>query len=73
MWRFGCIVSHEGMLNQSHLNYKGSHYNVMVEWETGETNTNPLSFIEAYEPVACSLYDDEICFKNRKNGNDSNQ
>ena len=27
-----CIVAHEVSINESHRNYKGSCYNVMVEW-----------------------------------------
>jgi len=36
VWKFRRIVSHQGPLKQGHNDYKGSPYNVMIEWETGE-------------------------------------
>ena len=45
MWKLKRIVAHEGPLINYHTNYKGSHYNMMVEWEKWETNTKPLSII----------------------------
>ena len=59
LWEFKGIVSHEGTLNDSHTNYKGSHYNFMVEREIGETTTKLLSVTVADDPVTCDLYDDE--------------
>ena len=35
---------------------KGSLYNVMVEWETGEIAEEPLSIIATDDPVACAAY-----------------
>ena len=60
--KFKRIVDHEGPPNKYHPNYKWSCYNVMVEWETGEISTKPLSIITADEPVTCSLYDDDKYF-----------
>jgi hypothetical protein len=37
IWKFNCIASHQGPLTTKHPNYKGSMYNIMVEWENGET------------------------------------
>ena len=37
-------------------NYKGSKYNVMVEWETGEITDEHLSLIAADDPVTCAEY-----------------
>ena len=56
MWKFKHIVDHEGPLNDSHTKYKGYIYNVVVEWKTGETNTNTLSIIVADDPVTCDIY-----------------
>ena len=47
VWGFKVIVAHEVSLNYSHTNYKVSLYNVMVEWETGDNTTEPLSIIAA--------------------------
>jgi hypothetical protein len=44
VWKFHCITSHQGPLSPNHPDYsKGSQYNVLVEWETGEiTPAEPL-------------------------------
>ena len=55
-WKFKKIVSHQGPLKPSHPDYKGSTYNVMVEHETGETYTEPLSVVAADDPVTCAIY-----------------
>jgi len=44
-------VAHEGPLKPNHPNYKGSTYNVMIEWENGE-----ITVIAADNPVTCALY-----------------
>ena len=36
--------------------WKGSKYNVQVEWETGEITFEPLSIIAADDPVTCTAY-----------------
>jgi len=46
----------KGPLKQNHPNYKGSTYNVMIEWENGEITSEPLSIIAADDPVTCALY-----------------
>ena len=56
IWKFKRITGHEGPLNSSHPSYKGSNYNVMVEWETGEISHEPLSLIATDDPVSCAIY-----------------
>ena len=56
IWKFKRIIGHEGPLNTNHDNYKGSLYNVMVEWESGEITSEPLSLIAADDPVTCAIY-----------------
>ena len=56
VWKFRRITTHEGPLSQSHPNYKGSKYNVMIEWENGEITSEPLSMIAADDPVTCAIY-----------------
>jgi hypothetical protein len=56
IWKFKRITAHEGPLVPNHRNYKGSLYNVMVEWENGEITSEPLSIIAADDPVTCAIY-----------------
>ena len=56
VWKFKKIVSHQGPLKPDHPDYNGSTYNVMIEWENGETSTEPLSVVAAYDPVTCAIY-----------------
>jgi Reverse transcriptase (RNA-dependent DNA polymerase) len=58
-WKFRLITAHEGPLTPSHRNYKGSKYNVIIEWENGEITSEPLSIIGADDPVTCALYASE--------------
>jgi hypothetical protein len=55
-WRFKDIVAHEGPLLSRDKNYKGSRYNVLVNWETGESTYEPLDVIGADDPVTCAIY-----------------
>ena len=54
-YKFRAITGHQGPLSPQDENYKGSKYNVMVEWETGEMTEEPLSLITADDPVACAI------------------
>jgi hypothetical protein len=57
VWKFRCIVSHEGPLTkQKDKSSNGSAYNVMIEWENGETTTEPLSVIAIDDPITCAMY-----------------
>jgi hypothetical protein len=40
----------------SDRDWKGSKYNVLVEWETGETTYEPLKEIATDDPVTCAEY-----------------
>ena len=46
----------KGPLLDSDPDWKGSKYNVQVEWETGEITFEPLSIIAADDPVSCAAY-----------------
>ena len=37
LYKLRAITGHQGPFSPQDENYKGSKYNVMVEWETGET------------------------------------
>ena len=43
LYRFKAIIGHQGPLLASDPDWKGSKYNVQVEWETGEITFEPLS------------------------------
>ena len=56
LYRFRAIIGHQGPLLASAPDWKGSKYNVQVEWETGEITFEPLSIIAADDPVTCAAY-----------------
>ncbi len=56
VWRFRHITAHEGPLKPSDPTYKGSKYNIMIEWESGEITSKPLTIIAADDPVTCEIY-----------------
>ena len=54
LYKFRAVTGHEGPpLSPQDENYKGSKYNVMVEWETGEITEKPLALIAVDDPVTC--------------------
>ena len=56
LYRFRAIIGHQGPLLALDRDWKGSKYNVQVEWETGEITFEPLSIIAADDPVTCASY-----------------
>ena len=54
--KFRSIIRHQGHLAASDPDWKGSKYNVQVEWENGEITYEPLSIIAADDPVTCAAY-----------------
>ena len=63
LYRFRAIIGHQGPLLASDPDWKGSKYNVQVEWETGEITFEPLSIIAADDPVTCAAYAKESDLK----------
>ena len=59
VWKFKRIAAHQGPLKRTDPNYKGSSYNVLIEWENGEISTEPLSTIGADDPITCAIYGKE--------------
>ena len=55
-WSFKDIIAHQGPLTKEDPHFKGSSYNVMIEWETGETTYEPLSLIVQDDPINCAVY-----------------
>jgi hypothetical protein len=56
VWRFKRIAGHEGPLTKNHPMWKGSIYNVRVEWENREITDEPMTTIAADDPVTCAIY-----------------
>ena len=56
VWKFKHITSHQGQLKKGHPRYNGSKFNVLVEWETGESTYEPLDVIAADDPITCAIY-----------------
>ena len=55
-WRFRKISAHEGPLSPSDERYKGSRWNLQMEWETGEVTWEPLGIIGKSDPVSVAIY-----------------
>ena len=55
-WSFKDIIAHQGPHTKDDPHYKGSSYNVMDEWDTGETTYEPLSLIIQDDPITCAVY-----------------
>ena len=56
LFKFRAITGHQGPLKARDPDWKGSKYDVQVEWETGEVTFDPLSVIAADDPVTCATY-----------------
>ena len=56
LFKFRTIPDHHGPLDTDDPKYKGSLYNVMGEWETGEITEEHLCIIAADDPVTCAAY-----------------
>ena len=54
--KFGAIIGHKGHLAVTDPDWKGSKYNVQVEWEIGKVTFEPLSVIAADELVTSAAY-----------------
>ena len=51
LYKFRAIIGHEGPLEVTDPNWKGSKYNVQIEWETGEITFELLSVIADDDPI----------------------
>ena len=56
LYQFRAIIGHEGPLKATGPNWKGSKWNVQIEWETGEITFEPLSVMAADDPITCAAY-----------------
>ena len=56
LFRFRDVIAHQGPLSSTDPDYKGSKYNLLVDWETGETTYEPLSLIANDDPITVAIY-----------------
>ena len=56
LFKFRDIVAHQGPLESIDPDQKGSKYNVIVEWESGEVTYEPLALISKDDPITCAVY-----------------
>lgn len=56
VWKYKDILAHEGPLTKTHKDYKGSRWNLVIEWENGEQTSEPLTVIAKDDPVSVALY-----------------
>ena len=56
LFKFRDIVAHQGPLESTDPDHKGSKYNVMAEWESGEVTYEPLTLISKDDPITCAVY-----------------
>jgi hypothetical protein len=55
-FKFCRIIAHQGPLKPKDKDYKGSSYNVLVEFESGEIVYHPLDTMVTDDPVVCAVY-----------------
>ena len=55
-WNWKQIQSHEGPLSPTHPSYKGSKYNLVIEWDDGSVTHEPLDTFCKDAPMACATY-----------------
>ena len=56
LFKFRDIIAHQGPLESTDPNHKGSKYNVMVEWVSGEVTYEPLTLISKDDAITCAVY-----------------
>ena len=55
LYRFRSIIGHEGPLKATDPNWKGSKWNVQIEWESGEITYEPL-MTEFRQPLQVQIH-----------------
>ena len=50
------ILDHQGPLKQHDPRYKGSSYNVLVNWDDGTQTWKPLNIIGKQDPITLAQY-----------------
>ena len=73
VWKFHRIIGHQGPLTCTHPDYKGSTYNVQIEWENNEITFEPLGIIGKDDPVTCALYAKDMGVLKHQGGSNSSR
>ena len=73
VWKLKHIAGHQGPIKKGDPGYNGSKFNVLVEWETGESTYEPLDVIAADDPVTCAIYAKEKCYSMNPVGDATSQ
>ena len=55
-WTFSKILDHQGPIPSTHKDYKGSAYNVLVEWDNGTQTYEPLDIMIKDDPITLAIY-----------------
>ena len=69
LFKFRDIIAHQGPLESTDPNHKGSKYHVMVEWESGEVTYEPLTLISKDDPITCAVYAKKHDLLTQQDGN----
>jgi hypothetical protein len=56
IWKFKRIISYQGPITSNQPDYNLSTYNLLIEWENGETTKEPFQVIAKDDPVTCAIY-----------------
>ena len=55
-WTYKGILEHQGPLTATSPDWKGSTYNILVQWEDGSQTWEPLNVFAKDDPVTCAIY-----------------
>ena len=69
LFKFRDIVAHQGPLESTDHNHKGSKYNVMVEWESGEVTYEPLHSFPRMIQLLVQFMPRNMIFLTQQDGN----
>ena len=56
LYTFKRIISHHGPYKTSDPEYRGSMWNVKIEWEDGSQTFEPVSQVGVCDPASCAQY-----------------
>jgi hypothetical protein len=59
-------MAHQGPLSPQDASYKGSAWNLLIEWDGEEPTWEPLNIIGKDNPVSCAIYSEANNLLNRK-------
>jgi hypothetical protein len=63
---FSSNMAHEGPLSTKHYCYKGSCWNILVEWEGEEATWEPLNIIAKDNPISSAMYGEKNILLDKK-------